>query len=76
VTLAIRFLPVFSKELKDIAVIRKMRGVNVSWKIFMSREAINSILIPSIIRAVKSANELSLSAQKQGVWCASEEDLS
>ena len=43
-----------------------MRGVNVSWKIFISREAINSILIPLIVRTVKSANELSMSAESRG----------
>jgi len=66
VTVALRFLPYFSKEIINIIDVQRMRGVNITWKTFLSAEALNSILIPLVIRAVRTADELSMSVTCRG----------
>jgi len=66
ITLALRFLPYFSREMINIIDVQRMRGVNITWKTFLSIECINSILIPLVMRAIKTADELSMSVSSRG----------
>lgn len=60
-TVAVRFLPYFSKELINIISVQRMRGVNITLKTFLSREGMNCIMIPLTVRGVRTADELSMS---------------
>lgn len=60
-TVALRFLPYFSKELMNILSIQRMRGVKIRPKTFLTKEGIKCIMIPLTVRGVKTVNELSMS---------------
>jgi len=66
ITIALRFMPYFSREMMNIIDVQRMRGVNIKWKTFLSMEGVNSILIPLVMRAVRTADELSMSASSRG----------
>jgi energy-coupling factor transport system permease protein len=65
-TIAVRFVPYFSKELEEIIAIQRMRGVELCLKTFISREGINALLIPLTIRGIRAADEITISAVSRG----------
>jgi energy-coupling factor transport system permease protein len=64
---SLRFVPFFARELHEIAMAQQLRGARLtprqvinprSWKDFL-----NCLMVPLIIRALKTANEAALSAE-------------
>jgi energy-coupling factor transporter transmembrane protein EcfT len=64
---SLRFVPFFARELHEIAMAQRLRGAHLTprqlinprnWKDFL-----NCLIVPLIIRALKTANEAALSAE-------------
>jgi len=68
---SLRFVPFFSRETQEIAMAQKLRGARLSpqdmrrpafWRDFFS-----CIIIPLLVRALKTADEAALSAEARGM---------
>jgi len=65
-----RFVPYFARECHEIALIQRLRGARVALRQccnpFNWKDIFSCIMIPLIIRAIKTANESALSAEARG----------
>jgi energy-coupling factor transporter transmembrane protein EcfT len=65
-----RFVPYFAREFHEIALIQRLRGARVAlrqcFNPFNWQDIFSCIMIPLIIRAIKTANESALSAEARG----------
>jgi energy-coupling factor transport system permease protein len=67
---SLRFIPYFAREFREIALIQRIRGARISpGELFNPRnwgDAFHSLMIPMLIRAIKTAQEAALSAEARG----------
>ena len=65
-----RFVPYFAREFHEIALTQRLRGARVAFRQcfnpFNWKDIFSCIMIPLIIRAIKTANESALSAEARG----------
>jgi ABC-type cobalt transport system, permease component CbiQ and related transporters len=65
-----RFVPYFAREFHEIALAQRLRGARVAlrqcFNPFNWKDIFSCIMIPLIIRAIKTANESALSAEARG----------
>ena len=70
VFISIRFVPYFLRELESIAAAQRLRGARLSPRhLFSPRnwgELFNCLLLPLMVRALKTADEVALSAEARG----------
>jgi energy-coupling factor transporter transmembrane protein EcfT len=68
---SMRFVPFFAREIQEIAMAQKLRGARLSarkipkpgfWK-----DLFHCLIIPMLVRALKTADEAALSAQARGM---------
>ena len=68
---SLRFVPFFAREIQEIAMAQRLRGARLSaWDIYRPvfwGDLFSCIIIPMIVRALKTADEASLSAQSRGM---------
>ena len=64
---SLRFVPFFARELHEISMAQQLRGARLTPRQFINprswKDFLNCLLVPLIIRALKTANEASLSAE-------------
>lgn len=64
---SLRFIPFFARELHEIYMAQQLRGARLTPRQFINprnwRDFLNCLMIPLIIRALKTANEAALSAE-------------
>jgi energy-coupling factor transporter transmembrane protein EcfT len=64
---SMRFIPFFARELHEIAMAQRLRGARLTPRQFINprtwKDLLNCLMIPLIIRALKTANEAALSAE-------------
>jgi energy-coupling factor transport system permease protein len=64
---SLRFVPFFARELHEISMAQRLRGARLSPRQFINprnwKDFLNCLMIPLIIRALKTANEAALSAE-------------
>lgn len=67
---SLRFVPLFAREIREIAMAQRLRGARlapldlvnpVNWK-----DAFHCLLIPLLVRALKTADEAAMSAEARG----------
>lgn len=68
---SLRFVPFFAREMQEIYMAQKLRGAHLSPKdirrpIFW-RDLFSCIIIPLLVRALKTADEAALSAESRGM---------
>ncbi len=68
---SLRFVPFFARELQEIHMAQKLRGAHLSPKdirrpVFW-RDFFSCIIIPLLVRALKTADEAALSAEARGM---------
>ena len=65
-----RFVPLFARELGQIAMAQRLRGARLSLRDLLHpgawRDAFNCLTIPLLVRALKAADEAALSAEGRG----------
>lgn len=65
-----RFVPVFARDIREIAMAQRIRGARLSPRELLNprswRDLFHCLMIPLIIRALKTADEASLSAEARG----------
>jgi energy-coupling factor transport system permease protein len=65
-----RFVPYFAREFREVAMAQRLRGARVAlrqcFNPFNWNDIFSCIMIPLIIRAIKTANESALSAEARG----------
>ena len=65
-----RFVPYFAREFHEIVLVQRLRGARVAlrqcFNPFNWKDIFSCIMIPLIIRAIKTANESALSAEARG----------
>jgi energy-coupling factor transporter transmembrane protein EcfT len=73
---SLRFVPFFAREMQEISLAQKLRGARLSprestnpvfWK-----DVFSCIILPMLVRAMKTADEAALSAQARGMGSRSE----
>jgi energy-coupling factor transporter transmembrane protein EcfT len=68
---SLRFVPYFTREIREIAMAQRLRGAELSMgNIFRSRhlgDPFFCLIIPLIVRAMKTAHEAALSAEARGM---------
>jgi energy-coupling factor transport system permease protein len=68
---SLRFVPFFARELGDIVMAQKLRGARLSAKSFLWPgawgDAFFCVVIPLMVRALKTADEAARSAQARGM---------
>jgi energy-coupling factor transporter transmembrane protein EcfT len=68
---SLRFVPYFTREIREIAMAQRLRGAELSLsKIFRSRhwgDPFFCLIIPLLVRAMKTAHEAALSAEARGM---------
>lgn len=66
---SMRFIPFFARELHEIAMAQRLRGARLTPRQFINprswKDFLNCLMIPLIIRALKTANEAALSAESR-----------
>jgi energy-coupling factor transporter transmembrane protein EcfT len=64
---SLRFVPFFARELHEIAMAQRLRGARLSPRQFINprswKDFLNCLMVPLIVRALKTANEAALSAE-------------
>jgi energy-coupling factor transporter transmembrane protein EcfT len=64
---SLRFVPFFARELHEIAMAQRLRGARLNPRQFINprswKDFLNCLMIPLIVRALKTANEAALSAE-------------
>jgi energy-coupling factor transport system permease protein len=67
---SLRFVPFFARELGEIAMAQRLRGARIGPRQLMNPanwgDVFHCVMIPLIIRAVKTADEAALSAEARG----------
>jgi energy-coupling factor transport system permease protein len=67
---SLRFLPFFARELREIATAQRLRGAPLTGRRLLNprnwKDFFHCLMIPLIIRALKTANEAALSAEARG----------
>ncbi|MCF8142972.1 MAG: energy-coupling factor transporter transmembrane protein EcfT [Deltaproteobacteria bacterium] len=65
-----RFLPFFAREFREIAMAQRLRGAPIAprqvWKPKHWKDLFNCLMIPLMVRALKTAKEAALSAEARG----------
>jgi energy-coupling factor transport system permease protein len=76
VFVSIRFVPFFLRELESIAAAQRLRGARLLPRQLLSprnwRELFHCLLLPLMVRALKTADEVALSAEARGFGLRSE----
>jgi energy-coupling factor transport system permease protein len=64
---SMRFIPFFARELHEIAMAQRIRGASLTPRRFLNprswKDFLNCLMIPMIVRALKTSNEAALSAE-------------
>lgn len=64
---SLRFVPFFARELHEIAMAQRLRGARITPRQFINprswKDFLNCLMVPLIVRALKTANEAALSAE-------------
>ena len=67
---SLRFVPFFARELREIAMAQRLRGAHLAPRQLMNprnwRDLLHCLMLPLIVRAIKTANEAALSAEARG----------
>jgi energy-coupling factor transport system permease protein len=67
---SLRFLPFFSRELREIAMAQRLRGAPLTARQLIDprnwRDIFHCLMIPLVVRALKTAHEAALSAEARG----------
>ncbi|WP_239026918.1 energy-coupling factor transporter transmembrane component T family protein [Geomonas oryzisoli] len=70
VFVSVRFVPVFFRELEDIVALQRMRGARLSPREQLDPrnwpDLFNCLVLPLMVRALKTADEVSRSAEARG----------
>lgn len=65
-----RFVPLFAREIREIAVGQRLRGARLSPRDLSNpanwKDAFNCLIIPLLVRALKTADEAAMSAEARG----------
>ncbi len=65
-----RFVPYFARQFHEITLVQRLRGARVAlhqcFNPFNWKDIFSCVMIPLIIRAIKTANEAALSAEARG----------
>jgi energy-coupling factor transporter transmembrane protein EcfT len=68
---SLRFVPFFARELHEIAMAQRLRGACISPRQFINphswKDFLNCLMVPLIVRALKTANEAALSAEARAI---------
>lgn len=68
---SLRFVPLFAREFRDIAMAQRLRGAPLSRRQMLNpfnwKYVFDCLLIPLIIRAMRTADEASLAAEARGM---------
>ena len=68
---SMRFVPFFAREIQEIATAQKLRGARLSARKIRSPgfwlDLFHCLIIPMLVRALKTADEAALSAQARGM---------
>ena len=64
---SMRFIPFFTRELHEIAMAQRLRGARLTPRRFLDprswKDFLNCLMIPIIVRALKTSNEAAMSAE-------------
>jgi energy-coupling factor transporter transmembrane protein EcfT len=64
---SLRFIPFFARELHEISMAQQLRGARLTPRQFINprswKDFLNCLMVPLIIRALKTSNEAALSAE-------------
>jgi energy-coupling factor transport system permease protein len=67
---SLRFLPFFARELREIAMAQRLRGAPLTGRLLLNpknwKDFFHCLMVPLVIRALKTANEAALSAEARG----------
>jgi len=67
---SLRFVPFFAREFREIAMAQRLRGAPIAprqlWKPAHWKDLFNCLMIPLMVRALKTAREAALSAEARG----------
>ncbi|MBI1921994.1 MAG: energy-coupling factor transporter transmembrane protein EcfT [Geobacter sp.] len=70
VFVSLRFIPFFARELKELTAAQRLRGARISPRELMDprnwRDLVDCLLVPLLVRALKTADEVALSAEARG----------
>jgi len=70
VFVSLRFIPFFAREIREIAIAQRLRGACLSPRDLINprnwNDLLHCLLVPLIIRALKTADEAALSAEARG----------
>ncbi len=74
---SLRFVPLFARELSQIAVAQRLRGAPLSARDLLLhpgrwRDAFDCLMLPLLVRALRIADEVALSAEGRGLGAKSE----
>jgi energy-coupling factor transport system permease protein len=65
-----RFVPLFAREIREIAMAQRLRGARLSPRELSNplnwKDAFHCLIIPLLVRALKTADEAALSAEARG----------
>jgi energy-coupling factor transport system permease protein len=68
---SLRFVPFFAREIQEIVMAQKLRGAQLSKRKIMHpgfwRDMFLCVVVPMLVRALKTADEAALSAQARGM---------
>jgi len=68
---SLRFVPFFAREIQEIAMAQRLRGARLSprdiYRPLFWGDVFSCIIIPMLVRALKTADEAALSAQSRGM---------
>jgi energy-coupling factor transport system permease protein len=67
---SLRFVPFFAREISEIAIVQRLRGAPLSPRKLLNplnwKDIFHCLIIPLLIRAIKTADEAALSAEARG----------
>jgi len=67
---SLRFVPFFAREFREIAMAQRLRGAPIAprqlWNPVHWKDLFNCLMIPLMVRALKTAREAALSAEARG----------
>lgn len=67
---SLRFVPFFARELREIAMAQRLRGARIGprqlWNPVHWKDLFHCLMIPLMVRALKTAKEAALSAEARG----------
>jgi energy-coupling factor transporter transmembrane protein EcfT len=70
VATSLRFVPFFAREIHEIAVAQRLRGANLTARALVNplcwKDLFFCLLVPILVRAMKTADEAALSAEARG----------